>query len=120
MISRLGLACAAMSTCVWIGPANAQGTDPDVRCMTVSKFFAKFEKDPARKQLSVASAFFFLGRIDARLSPDQLKAQIAAPGVTIKKTEASQLMTGCARKVQSTQQSLMNMGHAASTLVPKN
>lgn len=116
MIHRTSILAIMASVCVWAGPAQAQSTDPDVRCLTVSKFFAKFDQDPRKRQMSVASAFFYLGRIDAKLSTDQLKAQIATPGAAIKKTEASQLMMVCARKIQSVQQSLMNMGRATTTL----
>ena len=119
MISWHRAACAVMSICAAAGTAGAQTVETDVRCVTVSKFFANIEKDPAKKQLAFASAFFFLGRIDARLSPDQLKTQIALPGATIKKTEAGELMTFCAKKLKSSEQSLMNMGHAPPSPFPK-
>ena len=111
MIRRLTLV-AAMSVSIWTAAASAQVPDNDVRCLTVSKFFAANEKDPAKKQLSVASAFFYLGRIDARLSPAQLKAQLAAPSALIKQAEAGSLMNACAKKVQVTQRSLQAIGQA--------
>lgn len=112
MIRRLGAVSAAMSIFAWAGPAGAQAVDPDVRCLTVSKFFAATEKDPGRKQLAIASAFFFLGRIDARLSPAQLKAKLGNPSALIQQKDAGQLMTACAKRVQISQQALMTMGRA--------
>ena len=109
MIRRLTLV-AATSALIWIAPVSAQGPDNDVRCLTTSKFFAATEKDPQKKQLAVASAFFFLGRIDARLSPAQIKAQLVAPGALIKQSEAGSIMNACAKKVQVTQRSLQAIG----------
>jgi hypothetical protein len=103
---------AAMSALISTGPASAQPPDSDVRCLTASKFFAATEKDPGRKQLSVASAFFYLGRIDARLSPAQLKAQLAAPSALIKQAEVASIMNACAKKLQATQRSLQVLGQA--------
>ena len=106
---------AAMSALILTAPASAQPADNDVRCLTVSKFFAATEKDPGRKQLSVASAFFYLGRIDARLSPAQLKAQLTAPSALIKQAEAASIMNACAKKLQATQRSLQVLGQAVGT-----
>jgi hypothetical protein len=111
MIRQLTLV-AAMGALLSTTPASAQAADNDVRCLTASKFFAATEKDPGRKQLSVASAFFYLGRIDARLTPAQLKAQLTAPGSLIKQSEAGAIMTACARKLQATQRSLQVLGQA--------
>ena len=111
MIRRLTVV-AAMGVLFWTAAASAQVPDNDVRCLTVSKFFAANEKDPRKKQLSVVSAFFYLGRIDARLSVGQLKAQLAAPGALIKQAEAGSLMNACAKKVQETQRSLLAIGQA--------
>ena len=114
MIRRLTLV-AAMSALNWTAPASAQGPDNDVRCLTTSKFFASTEKDPQKKQLAVASAFFFLGRIDARLSPAQIKAQLVAPGALIKQSEAGALMNDCAKRVQLSQRSLMMIGQTITS-----
>ena len=104
-----------MGVLAWSGPVDAQVADNDVRCLTVAKFFAATEKDPMRKQLAVASAFFYLGRVDARLSEAQLKAQISGPHALIKQAEVGTLMTACAKRVQITQNMLMGLGQAAAS-----
>jgi hypothetical protein len=118
MIRQLTLV-AAMGAWITTTPANAKAADNDVRCLTVSKFFAATEKDPRRKQLSVASAFFYLGRIDARLSPTQLKAELAAPSALIKQAEAAAIMNLCAKKLQVTQRSLQVLGQAVGNAQSK-
>jgi hypothetical protein len=109
----------AMSALILTGPASAQAPDNDVRCLTASKFFAATEKDPGRKQLSVASAFFYLGRIDARLSPAQLKAQLAEPSALIRQAEVASIMNACAKKLQATQRSLQVLGQAGGAPQPR-
>lgn len=98
---------------LWAAPSAAQAADPDVQCLTLSKFFAANEKDPPKKLLATASTFFFLGRVDARLSAEQLKSLISAPSGQIKKTEAGGLMTICAKRLQARQQALFGVGRPA-------
>ena len=98
---------------LWAVPLAAQGADPDVQCLTLSKFFAANEKDATKKLLATASTFFYLGRVDARLSADQLKLLISAPSGQIKKTDAGGLMTACAKRLQGRQQALMSVGRPA-------
>ena len=104
---------------LWAVPSVAEGADPDVQCLTLSKFFAANEKDPTKKLLATASTFFFLGRVDARLSADQLKSLISAPSGQIKKTEAGGLMTACAKRLQGREQALMSVGRPAMDGKPK-
>lgn len=91
MIRQLTIV-TAIGTLITTAPASAQAPDNDVRCLTVSKFFAAIEKDPGKKQLSVASAFFYLGRIDARLSTAQLKAQLGSPSALILSSSVSRVI----------------------------
>lgn len=110
---------AAASIFIAVRPARSEIANTDVRCLAVSKMFASIEKDPAKKQIVVASVFFYLGRIDATLSPNQLKAQATDPGGGIKKTELGDLMTFCARKMISSQQVLLNMGRPPASTFPR-
>lgn len=100
-------------------PAAAQAVDPDVRCLMLSNFFTNAEKDPARKQMALASATFFLGRIDARLSPAQLKAQIVGMGKAINKDNAGPLMTACARQLAAKQRSMVAISQSLAAAQPK-
>lgn len=119
MIRQLSVASAAISFLVWGGPAYAQAADNDVRCLTVSKFYAATEKDPRRREHARAMAFFFLGRIDARLSPVQLKSQLGAPSALIKQSEAGELRRACAKKVKTSQDSLLRLGQSVAGLPAK-
>jgi hypothetical protein len=112
MVRQLGFISAAISVLVWGGPAGAQAADNDVRCLTVSKFFAATEKDPRRREHARAMAFFFLGRIDARLPPAQLKSQLGAPSALIKQSGASELRIACAKRVQTSQDALLRLGQS--------
>lgn len=109
MMYRIGAAVAGLSFLAVAVPASAQTSESDVRCLIVSKFYAANEKDPAKKQLSILSAFFYLGRIDARMTVDQLKAQAAAPSGQIKAADAGPIMTECAKKLQISEKTMMNV-----------
>ena len=110
MIRRLCAVFAAINMLTWAGPASAQAADNDVRCLTVSKFFAATEKDPRRREHAQAIAFFFLGRIDARLSASQLKERLGAASALIKQSDAGTLRKACAKKVEEVQRSLFIIG----------
>ena len=99
--------------------ASAQPVDPDLRCFALSNAFASLEKDPLKKQLAVASTFFFLGRIDGKLSPAQIIAQLSSPAASLKQAEAGPLMNACAKRVQEAQRALMTTGRAVPAPQPK-
>jgi hypothetical protein len=84
--------------------ANAQATaDPDVRCMLVSNVFAEKETDANKKQVAIISVAYYLGRIDAKLSPAQFRNAVIAVGKEPLGKEIAQIMTNCARGLQSKQ-----------------
>jgi hypothetical protein len=91
-------------------PLAAQPVDRDVRCLMASNVFAQAEKDPQRRQVALASSFFFLGRLDARVPPAQIKAQLLAQGKTLNAKNVGQTMTECAKVVQAKQVMLMTIG----------
>jgi hypothetical protein len=95
LIATLGLAALATS------PVAAQALDPDVKCMLASDVFGRMEKDQNRRQLAVLSGLFYFGRIDGRLSPAQMKAQILAVGTQMKATDLGPVMNECAKRFQS-------------------
>ena len=112
MIRRSSTLRASIGLSIWAASVGAQAADNDVRCLATSKLFAATEKDPMRKQLAVASAFYYLGRLEARLLPAELKAQLAEPSALVKQADAGALMTACAKRVQGSQRSLMAIGQA--------
>jgi hypothetical protein len=95
-IIGIGVALAAMGLAT---PVAAQSVDDDVRCLLASNFFAKTEKDPQKKQLAVSAAAFYLGRLDVRMSNDQLKNAALAQAKTLTGTSVSPLMNNCAKRV---------------------
>ena len=109
------MACAAIA----VEPAIAQSADQDVRCLLASNIFATQEKDPAKKQMSIGAAFFYLGRLGARVSPAQLKTQIIAQGKTLNAQTAGPLMTSCVREIGAKQQMMQAVGKELQAGEPK-
>lgn len=96
-------------------PIAAQSTEQDVRCLMASNAFTKIEKDPAKKQTAIASMFFYLGRLDARLSPTQLKAQLLAQQKALNPGNLAQTMNTCAATIGAKQKALIAMGEQLRT-----
>jgi hypothetical protein len=91
-------------------PALAQTTDQDVRCVMAGNVFGATEKDPGRKQLALATALFFAGRVDARLTPAQMKAAVAAQGKALTTANAPGVMTECAKQFQAKERAMQTIG----------
>jgi len=86
-----GVACAA--------PVAAQSVDSDVRCLLAANVFARAEKDAAKRQLSVAASVFYLGRLDARISNEQLKNAVQAQAKTMPASSLGPTMTACVKRL---------------------
>ena len=91
-------------------PASAQDVGTDVRCILVSNVFARIETDATRKQLAQASAMYFTGRVTARLSAPQIKAQFLAQSKAVDKYNGGPIMTACAKRFQQDQRMLQGIG----------
>ena len=100
----------AVGALILAAPAVAAPADHDVQCFMASNVFANADKDPARKALAAAAGLYYLGRLDARLSPDQLKAQITAQGKMLNPQSLGPTMTACAKELQAKQTALRAMG----------
>lgn len=107
-LAALILACAAIFAAT--APARAETSDEDVRCLLASNFFAKADKDANRRQVASLAVFYYLGRIDGRLSPDQMKAQLVAQAKTLNPSNAGPVMTECAKRVQEKGAALQALG----------
>jgi hypothetical protein len=81
-------------------PAAAQATN-DVRCLMASNLFAKGATDPKARRFAESAKFFYLGRISGRLNEQQVRAQMLAQQKTITPANAGNVMTACARQMQS-------------------
>lgn len=100
-ISGIGVALAAIGLAA-IGlaaPVAAQSVDDDVRCLLASNFFARTEKVAEKRQLAGAASAFYLGRLDARISNDQLKNMVLAQAKTMTGTSVAPLMNNCAKRL---------------------
>jgi hypothetical protein len=92
----LGAALAAMATAA---PVAAQTVDSDVRCLLAANVFARAEKDPAKRQLSMAASVFYLGRLDARISNEQLKGAVQSAAKSMPASSLGPTMTACAKRL---------------------
>ena len=100
-MARLFIGIGVALAAVGIGsPVLAQSVDSDVRCLLAANVFARQEKDPARKQLAVAAAGFYLGRLDARISNEQLKTAVLAQAKIMPAESLGPTMTDCAKHLQ--------------------
>lgn len=83
--------------------AAAQTAEQDVKCMLISNVFATKETDSKRRQIAALSVAFYLGRIDAKMSPDQIRATILRVGKEPMGKNVGLVMTNCARDLQGKQ-----------------
>ncbi|HWI85257.1 MAG TPA: hypothetical protein VNT42_02885 [Sphingomonas sp.] len=97
-INLLAAVCALVAVCA---PAAAQSADQDVRCSMVASIFAKMEKDPPKRQTAAVIYYFYLGRVDARMSVAQLKSALIAQGKLMKQAEIPTVMNGCVAQLRN-------------------
>lgn len=90
---------AALAAFAVAAPVAAQSVDDDVRCLLAANFFARAEKDAAKRQISVAAQIFYLGRLDARISNEQLKAATQAQAKTMSGSSVAPIMTACVKRL---------------------
>jgi hypothetical protein len=96
-------------------PAAAQAPNEDVKCLLASNLFVKNEQDAAKKQIAVFSSYYYLGRVDARLSGAQLSAALKATAPTITAQTAGPIMTACAKRLQGATMAIQTLGKSLST-----
>ena len=99
MARNLMITGAALAASALAAPVAAQSVDDDVRCLLAANVFARGEKDPGKRQLSMAASVFYLGRLDARISNEQLKNAVAAQAKTMPASSLSPIMTTCAKRL---------------------
>ena len=95
-------------------PATAQDPNRDARCLMVSNIFSKSAKDPKERQAAGLASLFYLGRLDARLTPAQLEATFVAQKKTITARNAVPTMNACAQYMGQKSQALQAMGQRLS------
>ena len=81
----------------------------DANCLLVSNIFAQQSTDATQKAHAGNVFFYYFGRIDARTSEAQLKAELKQAGATQFTNEsASALMNSCVQNMQARAQVLQN------------
>ena len=91
-------------------PLAAQTVEQDVKCAVASNFFMKQEKDPGGQQLAKSASFYYLGRLDTRLSVAQLNSALMAQGRVMKTADLAPTMTACASRLANKVQALQASG----------
>lgn len=82
-------------------PAIAQDVPTDLRCVLVGNAFAAAEKDEQKKQFATQVAHFFYGRVDARVTPAQLKVQVMAVAKGLNPQMMAPTMNACVSRLQA-------------------
>ncbi|MBA2920221.1 hypothetical protein GON01_00785 [Sphingomonas sp. MAH-20] len=107
---RDAFAAAGLALALTSAPAAAQTASDDVKCLLAANLFVKAEKDPGKHQVAVLSSYYYLGRVDARLSGAQLSAALKAQAPTITAENAGPTMTSCAKRVQGSAMAIQTLG----------
>lgn len=95
-IGALGFAGGLISA-----SASAAEIDADARCLAAASVFSSSEKDLRKQQIASAARFFFLGRVDARLSGAQLKSALEQASKELTPETVGPVMTSCAASMQA-------------------
>jgi hypothetical protein len=113
VLLALALAVALPTT------AQAQIADGDLRCLMVANVFASTEKDVKKRQVASATGLFYLGRIDGRVPPAQLKARILAVGKGMTSKSVGPTMNACVGALQQREQAFQALGRQVAAQAPK-
>ena len=100
-------------------PAAAQTADDDVKCLLASNLFTRAEKDPAKNKVAVLASYFYLGRVDARLSGQQLAAALQKQAGALTPQTAGPIMTACAKRLQGAGMAIQAVGKGLSGTPPQ-
>ncbi|HMI18440.1 MAG TPA: hypothetical protein VK533_02735 [Sphingomonas sp.] len=109
---------AALAAAGLAAPVAAQSVDDDVRCLLASNFFARTEKNAQQKQIAMASAAFYLGRLDARISNEQLNSAAMAQAKTMTKDSLGPTMNSCAKRLIQKGIAQHNLGASSAPRKP--
>jgi len=99
MMRKLMTVGAVMAAVAAAAPVAAQSVDSDVRCLLAANVFARAEKDAAKRQISMAASVFYLGRLDARISNEQLKTAVQAQAKSMPASSLGPTMTACVKRL---------------------
>ncbi len=91
-------------------PASAQSTASDAKCLMVSNVFAKAATDPKAREAANLASFFYLGRLDGRLSASQLADALIAQQKGLTAANAGPVMNECNRFMARRSAALQALG----------
>lgn len=78
-------------------------------CLLVSNLVAKNATELKDRNLAQATLQFFLGRIDDRTTPQQLRSELHQQGHLITQANATVLMNACLHQMQAKSQMLQSV-----------
>lgn len=90
-------------------PAAVTPPRTDANCLLVSNVFAQQSTDPTQKAHAQNVLFYYFGRLDARTTEAQMKAELKQAGsIQFTGETASALMNSCVQNMQTRAQVLQS------------
>lgn len=86
-------------------PTLAISSD-DVKCLVLSSAFGAKGSTEEAKKVAQSAAFFYMGRIDGRLTDAQIRTAVALEQKALKAASAGVAMKACAKKMHDSAQKL--------------
>lgn len=119
MRHRHAVAAAILAAAAFSAPLSAQDANSDVKCFMASNVFATAAADAKGRDAAVRTRFYYLGRIEARLTQAQLKAALAAQGKTFDMATAPATMNACVQRLDASARAVQAIGHELSITAGK-
>ena len=119
MRHRSAFAVLALVASAVGAPSSAQDAASDVKCFMASNVFAKAAPDDKGREAAIRTRFYYLGRVEARLTSAQLKAALAAQGKTFDMANAAATMNACVQRLDASAKAVQAIGMELSKTVGK-
>lgn len=109
LISRATLAVALAAIAIAATPASAQTVADDARCLLVSNTYARTATTQDARVIAGSTSAFYLGRVDGRVPPAQLKAALAAQEKLLTASNGPAIMKACTERVGRVERTVMGL-----------
>lgn len=90
-------------------PVAAQSSDQDLRCLVLGEYYQGVDKDAGHKLIASAVALYFLGRVDARLPFDTLKARYVSEAKGLQGQNTGPFMNDCAQQLRNHEKAMVTL-----------
>lgn len=90
-------------------PSQIAPPPTTMNCLLASNLFMQRETDPKLRNLAAQTLYFYLGRIDPRVTPQQLKVGLRQAGEALHGANAVPLMNSCSHELQAKAQTLQSV-----------